>query len=166
MDMKLSDEVLSPLAPEALEKFRVEKVVRPKTRGVCVCGHSMSHHYHSGADDTWSCSPGKTYCACGEGRAVIVADNLRLFMYMTTGVGRDHALGKGILACIESGSEFKWIDGHASCDLCHNETDLPIPVAVNIHNGADGATVAFPSNSSESKNAILCIDCFNQRWRS
>lgn len=159
-----SETVLSPMSPEAIERFNKEKKIRSKERGVCACGHSMNRHYRSDYDGSWSCTPAKSACSCGNGRTVLVTGNLRLFLYSTTGVGAEHALGKGIMACIENDVYFKWVvDGELSdacvCDICKQETGEPIPVAVDEFGGQ-----TKPVTRSSRRNGVVCLSCYNKSW--
>lgn len=155
--------VVSPLSPDALERFKKEKKIRSKERGVCACGHSMSRHYRSDYSGTWSCNPGKLYCACKDAKVVMVADDLRLFMYATTGVGAEHALGKGMLACIDKGVEFQWVvNGDIAecvCSICKNVTAEPIPVSLQLFGDE-----YRPVGQSAAMDGVVCIGCYTERW--
>lgn len=155
--------VLSPLSPDALDKFKKEKKIRSKERGICACGHSMSRHYQSDYDGAWSCTPGKLYCACSSGRVVMVADDLRLFMYATTGVGAEHALGKGMLACIDKKVEFQWIVdgdiGECICQICKEVAVEPIPVSLDLF-----GEEYRPVNRSAKMDGVVCLGCYTERW--
>lgn len=160
----MNNQIMSPLAPEALQKFVAEKKIRSTVRGICACGHSMGRHYQSD-DGTWSCSPTRMFCGCRTGRPVLVTDNLRLFLYSTTGSGIDHALGKGILACIEQGVDFRWVDGHVFCDICKQETGEPIPVSLDVLGvDEDGRPITRPVNRTSRIDSIVCPSCYSEQW--
>lgn len=156
--------VISPLAPEALGEFVVERKTRSKERGVCSCGHSMNRHYQT-AEGQWSCTPTRIYCGCRQGNPVLTAKNLRLFLFKTTGAGIEHALGKGILACIESGSEFEWVGGAPVCQACKTVTDSPIPVSLDTYGvGEDGKALTRPVNQSSKYDVVVCPSCYTAKW--
>jgi hypothetical protein len=153
---------LSPFSPEALDEFRDERDNRTKSRSVCVCGHSLSHHYESA--DGWMCTPAKSHCACVKARAVLVTDNLRMFMYSTIGIGSQHALGRGILACIDKDVQFEWLEKPLCCDMCGEETMEPIPVSQEPRTMSDGEKKLYPVGKTTKYNNIVCKECYLKQW--
>lgn len=158
--MSMDEIPISPLSKLALEKYRDEDSLRKKrTRDVCVCGHSGNFHTVVPEVGITSCHPAKMTCKCTELRPIVRADNLRLFMYTTSGVGAEHALGKGLIKSIAQGAGFQWIgvDGGLSsvplCDICQEETIEPLPVAVDTVTGR-------PSAGSTAVNKVVCLGCY------
>jgi hypothetical protein len=154
-------EVLSPLSAEALEMFKSRGVKKIKSRAVCVCGHSVSHHENvvgSGKDNS-VCTPGRLLCECTEIREILVTDNLRMFMFATTGVGAEHALGKGILSCLRSGNTFEWVASPLMCDMCNEEAVEPLPVSANH-------VTQKPVDYGSTMNKIVCKNCYLTKWLS
>lgn len=143
-------EPISPLNPLAAQLY-VEKAARKKERTVCSCGHSMN--YHETVAGVTACTPARIACKCKMERPVIRTDNLRLFLKNTTGVGIDHALGKGLVACVAGGVNFEWVESPARCDICMEEMLEPIPVAVNVATG-------MPTDVSTGVDKIVCIGCY------
>lgn len=161
--MSASVEPMSPLDPRALEIFKQEqeakKTGRGKSREVCVCGHSINHHSQTSAGLS-VCNPGNTACRCSTARGVLVAENLRLFMFGTTGSGTDHALSKGMLACFGASAGFEWIEKpDVLCDKCQEPTAMPIPVALLELTSEDGKPMYSISDTTQKMNKILCREC-------
>jgi len=161
-------EIRNPFDQSAVEEYRrVKEGIKNgtlrrgragQTREVCVCGHSIGHHTFVESREVWSCSPGMTRCSCQSPRAVLVATNLRMFMFSTEGPGALHALGKGMVASIAEGESFNWIENPALCDKCLGTLT------------AEGGV--FPTPLAESSgfvmgtsphNRILCGSCF-EKW--
>lgn len=146
---------ISPLSPEALERYRAgETLKKNRSREVCVCGHSMNFHTEVG--ERTVCSPAKMRCKCVKGRAILEASNLRMFMYSTSGIGSEHALGKGLTASVAHGASFTWVGGEggpATCDICLEKTLDPIPVAVDTLGGQ-------PSTISTGVDKVVCEGCY------
>ena len=156
-----TEQILSPLSPGAREVFAKNGGLRKKrSREICACGHSMN--YHKVAKDgsgLTTCSAGNTDCGCIEAKPVLEVDNLRYFMYATTGMcyGLDHALSKGILMSDENDYGYRWLSGeNAVCDKCAEVTPFPIPVAI------DRITkkIALDGSIGNNYNRIMCQSCF------
>lgn len=152
---EFEEEVLSPLDPRALEKFKTDHAKVERSREVCVCGHSMN--FHSEVGGGFICSPAKMTCKCSKPRPVLTAENLRLFMYSTTGVGAQHALGKGILASISRDSGYAWLEDPIKCDRCLEPTDAPIPVSA-APTGVEKSIL--PIDESGTVDKIVCVGCY------
>jgi hypothetical protein len=142
------------MSDEALEKFTAGQSTRIKSREVCVCGHSMN--YHTDVPGRGSvCAPARiSSCRCAEGRPILEADNLRLFMYITTGTAEDHALGKGVNASRKRGAGFRFLENPLKCDGCLEVAQGVYPVAID----PDSQRL---SNTSTRINKILCKTCFD-----
>jgi hypothetical protein len=158
--MGLDEIPISPLSKLALEKYQDEDALRKKkTREVCVCGHSLNFHTVVEGAGVTTCNPAKMLCKCSEVRAVVKADNLRLFMYVTSGVGAEHALGKGLVKSVAKGAGFQWINAGGEltaepcCDICRGVTAEPLPVAVDVVTGR-------PTTGTSSVNKIVCLSCY------
>lgn len=161
-------EDLSPLSEASLEDFEGQKKHGPKTREVCACGHSMNRHYQ-GSNGKWMCTPTRMYCGCSEAQPVLVADNLRLFLYQTTGWGRNHALGKGIVASRGAGAGYRWLtqSGEPECIFCGEVTDAPIPTAVHVSGrDANGWPITIRSSETAKKDVIACPSCARKEWET
>jgi hypothetical protein len=147
--------VLVPGSPEAIALYREGKLNKVKNREVCVCGHSMA--YHTEVGDRVVCSPAKIRsCRCSVGRPVLEADNLRMFMSVTSGVGTEHALGKGLTASAANEHGVHWLGGHGTkCDLCLGELGNTnrIPLALDPYTG-------MPAERSTGVDKILCMSCY------
>ena len=137
---------------EALEEFVASRAKSPKSRNVCACGHSMNFHKEIGGRQM--CTPAKMYCRCTNPRGVMVVENLRLFLHNTTGFGKKHALGKGILSCKEKGAAWEWADAEPCCDVCGTLTSELAPVSVN--------NLGEPRLVRESGqiDKLLCGECY------
>lgn len=166
--------VNSPLSAGAMDVFRKqrEKALAKKLHSVCRCGHSSNVHLDLRGDGVLICRPGRMHCSCKHIDPVLETNNLRLFRFMTTGHGMDHALSKGICAVLEkreedlvSGdekrelnpAEIKWIQGEFPlCDICHEVAPEPVPVSILTE-----TKVMIETNGDAGK--ILCQGCFN-KW--
>ena len=153
---------LSPLNPLAAEIFleREKKGLkgngRRTERTVCSCGHSMN--YHARVGEVSICTPAKMDCKCKVERPVLVADNLRMFLNNTSGVGVEHALGKGLVASVARKVNFSWVESPLRCDMCMGEMSEPIPVAVSLNDG-------MPTDKSTGVDKIVCMTCYVE-WTS
>jgi len=158
-----NSEILSPLSNGALEMFKQEQKLRPETRGICACGHSKTHHSQACNGD-WLCKPGRASCMCRVAEVVLVADNMRLFMYMTTGPGTAHALGRGILACMARDVKFQWFGKipEPACGFCQQPTGEPIPVSIELNAGAGDEPIVQVVNRPAKINKIACPDCYDK----
>jgi hypothetical protein len=154
---------ISPLSAEALEIYETTNGMRKeRTRKVCICGHSMNFHTEVGGRSV--CSPGKIRsCKCRESRPILESKNLRLFMFVTGGIGNGHALGKGLTASFKRGVGYLWIrkngelSGYAQCDICLSEINDPIPVAIDPLTGS-------PVEVSTGIDKIVCLPCYTSSW--
>jgi len=144
--------VLSPMDPNGVAQFEKNRGTK-KTQTVCICGHSSNKHSNDGS--LTFCTPGRMTCLCQSLREVIKTENLRLFQYTTTGFGIDHALGKGISACVSRETPFEWIEKPTLCDACLQPVELPIPVSVNSTN----YQLSFTGGGIDK---IVCENCFNR----
>jgi hypothetical protein len=146
---------LSPTSSEAVEEFRRKEKLgkrRAANRSVCICGHSLNFHTEVEGYAT-VCTPAKMNCKCSKIHAVLEADNLRMFLNNTTGVGTAHALGKGVVASLARESGFRWIESPLRCDMCLEATEEPIPVAVDI-------VTEMPTDVSTGRDKIVCPGCY------
>jgi len=131
---------------EAIQESHQSNTERNKQ--ICVCGHPIARHK---LDDRKNlhCQPNALYCPCKEKRAVLTAQDTRLFLRRTTGGALLHALTRGLASCAERGIEVEWIIPMV-CDKCHTQTKL-VPVPVTEYD-----TVA---NEDTGKNALFCNNC-------
>ena len=157
-----SDEVLSPFSAGAVEHFmkqRNEDGRKSRVREICACGHSMNFHIDlNDGSGRFTCKPGQQICSCVNRHAVLRADNLRLFMHSTTGIGVDHALGKGIMSCLIKDAGFEWIENPLACDGCQGVMAEPIPI------GMDARTGRIRKIASGEINLVVCKDCYLNRF--
>lgn len=153
--------IFSEGALDAFRKKNPAGVRKKPTREVCACGHSMNFHKPLG--EKVYCSPGRGGCLCEEPSPVLEAESTRVFMYVTTGFGSEHALAKGILASIDKGFGFKWIDGDApKCAKCAGDAVNPYPVAARVVEDPSGSARLVPTAAPGVYNKILCASCFSQ----
>lgn len=117
-------------------------------RQVCICGHALARHSHS--DIASYCSFGRAWCSCSEIMPVLETDDLRAFVFSTNGVGRRHALTKGLHALRKNGRSARWII-QRFCFRCGSEDSLFVPAALNRDKRVTRGT--------GSSNALLCTTC-------
>lgn len=139
---------------EALKKGLVKRRRRGTTNEVCACGHPLNVHHYWEERDRHECKAGKTNCACVTPRAVLTADNLRMFMFATDGPGTKHALGKGMIKSYIGGHKMQWLSDPLHCDICERETDKNrvFPVAATPEKRISSVTTKV--------NVILCEECY------
>lgn len=153
--------IFSEGALEAFRKKNPAGVRKKPTREICTCGHSMN--FHKPVGEKVYCSPGRGGCKCENPEAVLEAENTRVFMYGTTGLGVDHALAKGILASIDKGFGFKWIAGDApKCVKCGDDAVNPYPISIRVVKDPEGNDRSVPTAAPGIFNKILCASCFSQ----
>ena len=132
---------------------------------ICVCGHNARSHASQGVEDSplrdlfesrgvEACSPARQTCPCNAFRAVAESDNVRLFIFKTTGAYNSHALNKGISAAIKKGVDVRQI-GDWACDACQRTLAVD-----NVKVGP----VPLDSRQREvfapgEYNLLLCGDC-------
>jgi hypothetical protein len=140
-------------AAGVLEEARARRRrVEDRDARICVCGHPVRSH--TGYPGSQLCKPAKMECPCREAVGVLTAQDTRQFLWATTGAGPRHALFKGVLASIEKGKTWEWIEGAQRCRVCEEETEKVIPAAVTPH----GGVVQRP----EKMNGLLCPECFRK----
>lgn len=142
---------------EALEEFVSSRTKTARSRNVCACGHSMNFHKEIGGRHM--CTPAKMHCRCTHPRGVMTVENLRLFLHSTTGFGKEHALGKGMLASRAKGAAVTWVDAEPCCDHCGTVTTLLAPVSVNT-NDAERPRVVRETGQIDK---LLCEGCY-AKW--
>ena len=152
----MADLPLTPGSPEAIAKYREVKLKKERNHKVCVCGHSVS--YHTEVGDRVVCSPAKMRsCRCTTVRPVVEAQNLRLFMCVTTGSGGDHALGKGITASEANGKEYSWIGtAGTKCDACLGDMED----WANRHILSIDPYTGMVAERSTGVDKIVCTSCY------
>lgn len=113
---------------EALEADERLKTRNPKRDArICACGHPISRH--TNVSGIVYCKPNRMECPCKKIRAVLEASDTRPFLRRTEGAGKLHALGRGLVACLEKEINVKWII-ELKCDKCAKEGPLsPVPVS-------------------------------------
>ena len=131
---------------EAIEESRKSNTERNKQ--ICVCGHPIRRHGKNLRGELY-CHPNALYCPCKEQRAVLTAQDTRVFLRKTSGGAMLHALTRGLATCVERGIEVEWLIS-MTCDKCKTETKVvPVPVHQN------GAI----ANDDTGHNALLCNNC-------
>lgn len=96
-------------------------------RQICICGHSLARHTKT--EVTGYCNLGKLWCSCSEPFPVLEPDDLRTFVFSTNGIGKKHALAKGLHALRRNGKSARWIIERV-CFRCGEEgrTVYPAPL--------------------------------------
>ncbi len=143
-------------AEEAVETD--EKLTRKPSRDkrICLCGHAVNKH--STDAGLVICVPSRYNCPCKNIRAVVQAEDTRLFLRKTSGPGAEHALTRGLAASFSADKGVEWIET-PKCDKCGIEAtpagDVRIsPVAVTEYR-----TV---SNEATGYDALLCDTCLEE----
>ena len=118
-------------------------------RHICICGHGVTRHHIN--DSTSYCKIAKSWCYCTEVLPVLEPEDLRPFTYTTSGVGKEHALAKGLFALSKLDKSARWLIKIA-CFKCLKEqcrlTLVSLSRELRIKKG--------PGFS----NALLCDVCF------
>lgn len=148
---------VSPMSSEAVETYKSNLgkglTARTRSREVCACGHSMNCHAFVDGRDVWMCSPARIDCKCTGPKPVLEAENLRLFLKSTTGVGAEHALGKGIVSSLARESAVTWLEEATRCDVCLEVMEFPIPISIDVATGR-------VTDTSSSVTKIVCVSCY------
>lgn len=152
--MSTAEEALEALgirANEAIDADRNSRAVarsRSKDRRVCLCGHAVNRHLTT--NGIVMCTPSRMVCPCKNIRAVLEAEDTRVFLRKTTGPGVEHALVKGMAALVIAGKQANWID-QPTCDRCSSQDGVsPVPVT-------SAKTVAY--GEPTGYDALLCETC-------
>jgi len=153
----LGKEPFDLFSDEDLQELLADMERPKKSRNVCSCGHSINAHSEVGGRHL--CTPGRIYCRCAYPNPVLEAENLRLFMYTTDGLGTGHALSRGLYASKMRNSSTRWLNNPAVCDNCSKELDGIHPVSINT------AVPESPRIVRESGhvNKLLCKECYD-KW--
>lgn len=136
--------------------------------------------------------PGRMSCGCAEASPVLVVENLRLFMFGTTGYcyGVDHALTKGLLACLVAqnaegagaessgaevhggtrkpvGSGFQWIlpagvgvEGDLGPDAYCDKCGEVTGMPVAVAIDRETKTITTDGSLANHYNKVMCQGCF------
>lgn len=117
-------------------------------RQVCICGHPLTRH--SKTEVSSYCDVGKLWCACSEPLPALESEDLRTFAFSTSGLGKKHALAKGLHALRKNGKSARWII-ERFCFRCGTEgcTVFPVPLTKDER----------IANGSGHRNALLCESC-------
>ena len=117
-------------------------------RQVCICGHALARH--STSEITSYCSVGRAWCSCAEVLPVLETDDLRTFVYSTEGIGKKHALAKGLYALRKNGRSARWII-ERFCFRCGANDSVFIPAALTREKRV--------ARGTGYSNALLCESC-------
>lgn len=117
-------------------------------RQVCICGHALVRH--TKGDVAGYCNYGKAWCDCTEPIPVLDPDDLRPFVYSTTGVGKKHALAKALYTLRKNGKSARWLIERV-CFRCGSEGQTVFPTALTRDKRI--------ARGSGYTNALLCREC-------
>lgn len=117
-------------------------------RQICICGHALLRHTKS--EVAGYCNFGKAWCDCNVPFPVLDPDDLRPFIYSTTGVGKKHALAKGLHTLRKNGKAARWLIERL-CFRCGSESGLVFPTALTRDKRI--------ASGSGHTNALLCGEC-------
>ena len=117
-------------------------------KAICICGHALTRHTIS--ETSVYCTVAKAWCSCFEPIAVLVTEDLRPFIYSTTGVGKKHALAKGLYTLRKNEKSARWLI-ERFCFRCKAEDQTLFPTALTRDK-------RIAKNSGYS-NALLCEAC-------
>lgn len=126
-------------------------------RQVCICGHLLKRHVNN--QNASYCRSARAYCGCQSPLPVLEPEDLRPFVFNSEGVGKKHALAKGIHALHRSGKSARWLV-ELVCFKCYSEVSSVLPVAFSRDfRITDGVGYS---------NALLCqgcIDTFDRHYK-
>ena len=117
-------------------------------RQICICGHAIARH--TKAETHTYCKLGRLWCSCREPIPVLEPDDLRAFVFSTSGIGKKHALAKGLHALRKSGKTARWII-ERFCFRCGREDGTIFPSPLSREKRI--------TNGSGYTNALLCETC-------
>lgn len=120
---------------------------------ICLCGHGVSRHTEYAG--LVSCVPSRLVCNCKTIRPVLQVDDTRPFKMKTFGPGANHALIRGLSACVDKDKGAHWV-ADLKCDKCEKMgTDagvVPTPVS-------SLGKVLVDSFNAVFTDALLCKSC-------
>lgn len=149
--MDFEDVDLGKLGTSSLEMDTLKENSRGSAREVCLCGHGISRHFKQ--RDAWMCMVTKIWCRCSEPLPVLQSEDLKPFMFKTTGAGPHHALTKGLHALSQKGKGVKWIIV-AQCQICR-QSDAAVHATPLAENNRFSVEYA-------KQNALLCLACLKE----
>jgi len=118
-------------------------------RQICICGHGITRHHRNESNSY--CNVAKSWCYCKEAFPVLESEDLRPFIYTTSGVGKEHALAKGLFALSKLNKNASWLI-RIACFKCLKEqcclTLVSLSKELRVKKG------------SGFSNALLCDACF------
>jgi len=117
-------------------------------RQICICGHSFSRHKK--LEVYGYCNVAKAWCDCSEPILVLEPEDLRPFIYSTNGVGKKHALAKGLHTLRKNGKSARWLIQRL-CFRCKVEGQIVFPTALTRDKRI--------ASGSGYSNALLCESC-------
>jgi hypothetical protein len=142
------DDVLRLLTEEAQARGVGERDQR-----ICMCGHPMSRHKEARGERR--CAPSRMICGCRDATAAIEVSDTRKFLRKTTGIGRAHALVKGIVGLVEANGKFEWLVP-VVCTRCGGEDAVPVGLVM----GADGSVQVATAVPRATR--LLCMKCVGE----
>lgn len=138
---------------EAIETDRRLMKKGPRDNRICVCGHAVARHKTDEFSGITECRPSRMYCPCETPRAVLEAEDTRMFLRQTNGPKSEHALVRGMVALVVAEKEAKWLDDPLLCDKCGNRGNIsPVPLTKNNR-------IAYEPSA---RNALLCETCIEE----
>jgi hypothetical protein len=153
---------------EEAEEFFAQKEERENKafdNRVCICGHPMGRHRAANPNateisrkqspnfpKTHECKPNATNCRCYQPRAVLKAEDLRLFLRNTKGAGALHALGQGVISASKKDVKVVWLQD-PKCDKCGTEGKV-IPVSCDVYGRR--------KEENSPLNFLLCATCASE----
>jgi hypothetical protein len=154
--MTSAKDALSSMGIDLSEAIEADKKLTKKPKRdnrICVCGHAVARHKTDEFSGITECKPSRMYCPCDTPRAVLEAEDIRVFLRQTWGPKAQHALIRGLVALAEADKEAKWIDDPLLCDKCQTKASVyPVPLT-SSNKIAEEAT---------SRNALLCDNCIEE----
>ena len=117
-------------------------------RQVCICGHALARHTKT--EVTGYCNVARAWCSCSEPLPVLEPADLRTFVFSTSGIGKKHALAKGLHALRANGKTARWVIERI-CFRCGAEDQRVFPAPLTRDKRI--------ANGSGNTNALLCEAC-------
>jgi hypothetical protein len=167
--MSESESVSFAFSMEDVQRILEEEKASGRGHGrdhrICKCGHPAVSHPSIGTSEEalalqdagrTACRPGRQQCPCGKFESVMVAQDVRNFMFVTSGPAEKHALAKGAMKSWSQGKTAEWAPG-VVCDGCKTGGITVVPIAIS----PKGREL----ERSSAINVLFCAPC-RARWAS
>lgn len=161
----------SVLATMGISPEKVEEALnKTRDKRICICGHPMSQHNDDDANRFCNMSRVRCHCSIANRREALVVEDASLFRYASDGPGVDHALVKGLAACIDRGKKVEMLwEGSCVNPECSETVNL-MPIVFQLPTRDRAAIILNKIRSTKTwksdeekpidwRDAFMCPSC-------